>query len=353
MRCLRLAIILSTLLLIAPIHASGGDLRMRHGRSFINGLYFLNSGKNLLSVSMDGTIVLWNARTGAKVWKLDLDSERTKDRFTISNILGSAVSPNEKLLAITFDRSSVIKKPDRNVLQDDRIEKTALVDLAKGKIARTLCDGRNEFAFSPDGRTLTTVGSNSKALFWDVDSGTITKQMEMKSCCGTPIFTPSGKAMIVADRLSYDAEPMVSVYDFANGNIIRNFPKQYVQIIGLALSPDGRLLAIGGFSGGVYSLKLWDLQDSNKSELRNLVKANECLGSYVKFSTSGKLLASSGLSNGRGIVSIQNVQDGKTVKTFTSSSDIKFLEFAPDAGRLAFSTENGEIFIKALKTVNN
>jgi dipeptidyl aminopeptidase/acylaminoacyl peptidase len=276
---------------------------------------------------------------------LDLDKDRTKERYTVSNIFGATLSPDGKWLAITFDRSSVVKTPKRDVLQNDRVEKTALVDAAAGTIVHLL-DGRNNLAFSPDSQNLLTIGVEATAHFWSVSTGKQVRELTLEYA-GTPIFTPSGADIIIADRLRYDStEPMVNLYDVANGKVIQQFPKQYVEITGFALSPDGRMVAIGGFNSGLSSLKLWKLNDPNTPEPKDLLSSDNQVGDNLVFSADGKLIASSGCSHGRMVVSVVNLSDSKSLIEFPMSLDVKSLAFSPDGSRLAIGTEEGRIIVK-------
>lgn len=69
----------------------------------------MRDGTRLVSANIDGTIAVWNASTYKQLWRIDLDADsRSNDSHTISNTMGIAVSPDERLIAVPYDRDIVI-----------------------------------------------------------------------------------------------------------------------------------------------------------------------------------------------------------------------------------------------------
>ncbi len=98
-------------------------------------------------------------------------------------------------------------------------------------------------------------------------------------------------------------------------------------------SPDGKIMALGGFDGSVYLL------DSNGKLLRTMTgfKAKEIRG--LSFSADSKRIASSGHS---GIVRIWNVDTGALIKEFQAhGNDIFRVDFHPDGKRLLTGSKDG------------
>lgn len=98
-------------------------------------------------------------------------------------------------------------------------------------------------------------------------------------------------------------------------------------------SPDGKMMALGGFDGSVYLL------DSNGKLLRTMTgfQAKEIRG--LSFSADGKRIASSGQG---GIVRIWNVDNGKLIREIQAhTSDIFRVDFHPDGKRLLTGSKDG------------
>ena len=346
MRNLLVFILCSYILILPPSGSSQSDvLTMRQGDSFIHSIEFLSGGKRLVSASLDGTVVMWESATGKQIWRLDLDEVKTKNKHTISQLYHMDLSPDGKFIAISYDRTSVLD----GVLQSDRKEEIVLIDAETGRLTKSIVLKTGNLAFSPDSAFLVTVGLDSTARFWNVISGTETKQINLSCVSGTPLFTPSGDQLIIANRLEWNSDkPMISIYDLKTGKVIRDLPKEYVEITGIALSHDGKYLAVGGFSGGIFSLKVWGIKGQNEGKPIDLLTKVEKLGNNVVFSPDDRLLASSGFLNGRQMVVVRTISTNKIVKQIHVTSNVRSLAFSPDQKNLAIGTSNGEILLKSL-----
>ncbi|QQS33235.1 MAG: WD40 repeat domain-containing protein [Acidobacteriota bacterium] len=334
------------LVLIASItgFAQGRDLRLQHGNGYVNSLWFTPDGSQLFSSSLDGTIAIWDIRSGKRIRFLDLDEKQDRDMYTISHIYQMEVSPRADVLAVSIDQTSVVK----GVAQDDRVDRTALLDAANFQTKALLEHSRSEMAFSPDGRTLVTIGLEKIARIWRTDDGKEIRQFPIRNI-GKPIFTPDGNKLIVAAQIGWASTgPMVSVYDLHSGEVVYEIPVRFGQIVGLAVSPDGASIAIGGYNGGDFSLKLWSTSTRNEQKPRELLSKNSGMSYNVAYSPDGKLLASSGLLNCCETVVIRRVSDNKIVKKFNATTEIRSIAFSQDGTRLAYGTSNGEIFVQNL-----
>src|SRR5690349_16856636 len=97
--------VFATMLLVAVMSSAQSDARqdgmrkLLHGQRMVTTVRFINHGSRLVSADIDGSIAMWNPRTQKLLWKIDLDANsRTRQSYTVSTILGIAVSPDECLL---------------------------------------------------------------------------------------------------------------------------------------------------------------------------------------------------------------------------------------------------------------
>jgi WD40 repeat protein len=276
---------------------------------------------------------------------LDLDAKRSKNNYTISHVYQMVISPDGKTIAISYDQSSVVS----DVLQSDRKGSVALIDAGTGKLTKSLIDNRANITFSPDGGVLVTVGSDSIVRFWNTVGGNEIREIKV-DFVGTPLFVPSGRLLAVANRLEWSSkDPMVKVYDLKDGSVVRSFPKEYVEITGISISHDGKKLAIGGFNGGVYTIKIWELDKTNEPEPASLISKDEKIGSNVVFSPDDSTLASSGFMKSRPVVVVRTVSTNVVKKTLWPAHDVKSLAYAPDGKHLAIGTAEGEIFLMPIE----
>jgi tetratricopeptide (TPR) repeat protein/WD40 repeat protein len=147
------------------------------------------------------------------------------------------------------------------------------------------------------------------------------------------LFTPDGRELI-----SFGRDKTVRVWDVATGRsrtVIR--PPVGPGAVGMpysaAVSPDSRLLAVGGLlvspPGGGYPIYLIDLADGR---LRRLLAGHPLAVDALAFSPDGKRLASGGAE---GVVLVWDVASGQVHLTLRGHTGrIYGLAFSPDGRRL-------------------
>jgi WD40 repeat protein len=139
-------------------------------------------------------------------------------------------------------------------------------------------------AFSADGKSLLVVyGSLAVLQCWSVVTGQLVWQHQAQESIlnGTPTFSPNGQLLALADNFS-----KCGVWNVQSGKrLFWTDAGEWVTV--LALSPDGKTLATGGWNQAV---RLWDL--TTGKELRRLqIHDKRCYA--LQFSPDGKTLACS------------------------------------------------------------
>jgi WD40 repeat protein len=150
--------------------------------------------------------------------------------------------------------SSIAVSPDGRTLasggQEGPIE---LWDLGTNRVTRTL-PGRADLglAFSPNGRMLASrVGFHGIEL-WDVALGKEAPSLSSEDSQGMA-WTPDGKTLVVMRPGEEGGE--ITRWDVATGRRVASFPVKDTLVLAMALSPDGSLVATGGYA---QTLSLWD-----------------------------------------------------------------------------------------------
>jgi RNA polymerase sigma factor (sigma-70 family) len=261
-------------------------------------------------------------------------------------------SPDGKLMASRATRFE--KKADGNEGQLDWLSAVKVWDAVTGKEIVSLGELKNsglvDLCFSPDGATLALsfsgrIEEGAKIELWDARKGELKKTIEMDYGRVAPrlVFTPDGKAVVALyagdtgrDPKAEDLQGGVRLFDVAKGKAIRSVRGHKHMAICAAFSPDGKLLATGGYTTD-SDVRLWDV--ATGKELR--VIAAGAIVPAVAFSPDGKVVAG---GQGDGRVVLWDVATGKELRALKGATDsTSALAFSPD-GRLlaaAGSVEKG------------
>src|SRR5262249_28592146 len=195
----------------------------------VSGVAWSPDGRLLASGSLNGSVKVWDARTG------DLRFPLPPLKRVARHV---AFSPNSRLLATGGEDDMVklwdVSRPDR---PPDR-------PLRKFETGPTTLQA---LAFSPDGRHLAAADRARKVRLWDVASGFEVRLPDDLLVIRGLAFTPNGKQIITANT-----EGVVKVWDLAARQTVAEFrPNTLAVGYRAAFSRDRRLVAIGGEDGTI------------------------------------------------------------------------------------------------------
>ena len=177
-----------------------------------------------------------------------------------------------------------------------RFGSIGVYDLATGRVLATLAE-QHEYvvavALSPDGKLIAVKRGDHAVHFYDAATGRVAGQISYPTANPSSMtewvsFSPDGKRVLVGTATGDG----VHLIDRDKIDVIRTFKHEKV-VFAAAFSPDGKLVAAGGYDSdkNVYFARLWDANTG--AELRHFKFGNggiRCL----EFSPDGKTLAIGG-----------------------------------------------------------
>jgi WD40 repeat protein len=294
--------------------ATGKELRSFSGHTdWVWSVAFSPDGLFALSGSVDGLLKLWDVATGEELWSFS--------------------GHTNSVHAVAFS-------PDGNFALSGSLDKTVrLWDVATGKELRSFGTHTGmvrSVAFSPDGRFALS-GScgefdakvkllciKGAAKLWDVTTGQELRSFSKhKGYVSSIAFSPDGRSV-----LSVGPDNLMALWDVDTGKEQRSFSGHTGPVWSVAPSPDGRFALTGSFDA---TLKLWQL-DTGK-ELRGFGGHTGPVWS-VAFSPDGRFALSGGEDN---TLILWEAATGKELRSFRGHTRaVHSVAFSPD-GRFALS----------------
>jgi WD40 repeat protein len=322
----------------APCAVWNKTAGMRHRlltghRGCVTSVAFFPSGDSLLTTGDDGTIRIWDARTGKEIRKFE---------------------------EVGDSMSSVAVSPDGKVLAYGGIEgKIYVRALATGKLTNRVDTESTirRLAFSPDGKVLGSCGYQLPTCLWDTTTGQ--RLHQFSEGCAALAFSSDGRTLATVSKLLGQGPNGSSIWairlrDGTTGRLLRQFGERNEYATGsdkllwinsIAMSPDGQLLVTAGSEPQIH---FWHTATGKKeTSLKSLQESVDCLA----FSPDGKVLASGATD---GTVCLWDVTSGKRRQRFKAHrSAITSVQFAPDGKRLATGSMDSTAVVWDLKPTSS
>ncbi len=333
---------------------------LRGHSNFVQQPVFSPDGETLYTVSHDGTAIAWDLTGDRRLGRtFTFTSDREFSRTGYDGHPGR-FSPDGRLIAVglkekgvalwdareltpvgppLLDTGGEVKSlafsPDGRTLAAVTKHWLTLWDVgSRSRLHDRLYAGNPSIVlavgFSPDGATLATASSDLGLRFWDSATGDDLRYPGFGRSASDVTFSADG-AMIASIRGRGGAD----VWDVATGTSIATFdgaPGDSDSSI--ALSPDGRFLAVGGFGRVV---RLWDVRTAEL--VHELDQGGN--GSFtLEFSPDGRTLAVSGFEP---VASLWDVATGTQIGPQLSAGDRRtMIDLSPDGRYLLETHGNGQ-----------
>jgi len=206
----------------------------------VKGAVFSGDGKQLITVSHDKTIRIWDVGTGtsARVLRPPTGSGQVGEYF------GVALSPDGKTLAA-----------------GGYYGRTFLIDMPSGRMLHFLVGhGNSVFGldFSPDGRYLATASADRTARIWDVSTGKVVRILAGHSGVVNSVrFSPDGRRVATGG-----GDKTARIFSTDDGALSTTVTAEGI-VKSVDWSRDGQVLITGVYSGSLANAKgnicLWTL----------------------------------------------------------------------------------------------
>jgi WD40 repeat protein len=279
--------------------AAGGGAQpvvLRGHEGPVNRLEFRRDGAVLASAGADGAVRLWDVAEG-KIratfagepgayadlhWSRDgstLLARQAGGAVRMWDVAGGRTRP---LAGHAGMAGAVLTRDGKHVLTAGRGGTLELWDVGGARRA-TLVQARGAAAvaaWSPDGKALAVGGGGAEGgvSLWAAETGAERRLEGHAGPVKFALFAADGRSLVTA------AGTETKAWDVAGGAERLTVPNQS-PVIALAVTPDGRSLAVGAADG---QLRLWDVREGPR---RATLQGSSTLVTSVAFSGDGRLVA--------------------------------------------------------------
>ncbi|MBH8573810.1 DUF4082 domain-containing protein [Nostocaceae cyanobacterium CENA369] len=185
-------------------------------------------------------------------------------------------------------------------------------------------------AYSKDGKTLVGGTKDGRVIIYDPATG-----KEKQTLSATSAAAPVTGVVFSSDGIlnSVGKDSVLRRWNATTGKLTQNLTGHEEPIEGLAVSPDGKLLATGGQDTKVF---VWD---AATNKLKYIVEEHKSFVKALAFSPDSKILAS---ADEQGLIYLSDTEKGQTIQTLLGHADsVNEVVFSPNGKTLASVSDDG------------
>ncbi|WP_257458353.1 WD40 domain-containing protein [Archangium lipolyticum] len=306
--------------------------------------------RRLASGASDGTVRVWDARSGELLHRLEGHSDRVRTVAYAPDGSRLASGSNDGTVRVWDARSgellhrleghsdlvrTVAYAPDGTSLASGSNDETVRVwDARSGELLHQLegHEGRVwTVAYAPDSSRLASGSNDGTIRVWDARSGELLHQLEgHEGCVWAMAYAPDGS------RLASGADDgTVRVWDARTGTLLHQLGERAGAVWTVAYAPDSSRLASGSNDG---TIRVWD---THSGELLHWLEGPEVGVWKVAYAPDGSRLASGAED---GTVRVWDARNGELLHRLEGHSNwVITVAYAPDSSRLASGADDGRV----------
>jgi DNA-binding SARP family transcriptional activator/WD40 repeat protein len=293
-------------------------------------------GNAVALVGDDGSVGVWNLRNGSRILGRPSPDNSCGAEIGCPDVFHVSLSDDAHLMA-TGDGEGLAHVWD---LDSRREVMTASTHAGPKILAGSFGDGVSPMvALSPDGRLLATLGSDTSLRMWEVSTGARVWALapEGTDAFGPPRFSADGTRLLVC---SWPGPPRV--VDVATGETMVSPSGDFG--CGTPFSADGSRIAFAMSRGGPDHIEVWDLRQRTRvatAPYAEIGSAYEvAVVQRMALSPDGKILAVVG-SHGRNLVLLMDADTVAPLDTLEHREQVFQVTFSTDGTRIATSSDDG------------
>ena len=268
-------------------------------------------------------VVITEIRTGSAAAKSDLrvgdlilsvDDKPTLQPTALADMLKSTKAGGKATIAgmrartvlvTTLTRPRPARRPPENTIPQPHL----MLD-SGGHMAQV-----NDLLFTPDGKYVVSAGQDKVIRIWDWRTGRTVRTIRGEVAPGVfgmisaIALSPDGRWLAVGSVGAVGDSP-IRLYGFSSGGLVALLRGHKSTVADLAFSPDGRKLISGQLGRNTFAI-LWDVSTPSAPRLLHRLKGHGIHVKAVRFVPDGQRVVT---GSDDGVLRLWQVSDGRLIK---------------------------------------